>query len=429
MSEQSTYKVSVKDGKACEKILNIQVSQEAVQKEYESFFRSVAPKAKIPGFRPGKAPQKVVAMHFKGEAREEVMKTLISDSYHWAIEEKTLKPLLSPQIEDVQFDEATLSYRALVEVRPKIKLSRVEGLSAKKPKVEIKPAEIDEQLKKIQTAHAQFKVVEDRAAVLGDFLIADYTCAVDGKEIERRDDDFLEIRAEEYLKGFSKQLVGVKAGETREVKVTFPDKAGRAELMGKEGVFNVKVKEIKKKELPELNDDLAREAGGEFKTLQELKDNIKKELQTSKDAEAETAFEKELLAELLKHNKVELPQRLVERRLQYLLEQAESSMHQHEGGEAEFKSKRDELAKELTPEAARQVHLAFLLNEISEENKFTVEAEDLKKKYLQVAARFRRPTEEVETYYSGNEEALENLKEQIHSEKAVEFIKQHAKQK
>ncbi|MBP9865845.1 MAG: trigger factor [Candidatus Omnitrophica bacterium] len=428
MSEQSTYKVSVKDGKACEKILNIQVSPEAVQKEYESFFRSVAPKAKIPGFRPGKAPQKVVAMHFKSEAREEVMKTLISDSYHWAIEEKTLKPLLSPQIDEVQFDEATLSYRASVEVRPKIKLSRVEGLSAKKAKVEVKPAEIEEQLKKIQTAHAQFKVVEDRAAIVGDFLIADYTCTVDGKQVEQRSDDWLEIREEEYLKGFSKQLVGVKPGESREVRVKFPEKAGRAELMGKEGVFTVQVKEIKKKELPELNDDLAREAG-EFKTLQELKDNIQKELQASKDAEAEAAFEKELLGELLKHNKVELPKRLVERRLQYLLEQAEKSMHQHEGGEAEFTKKREELTKELTPEAARQVHLAFLLNEISEENKFTVTDEDLKKKYAQVAARFRRPTEEVETYYSGNDEALDNLKEQIHSEKAVEFIKQHAKQK
>jgi len=428
MSEQSTYKVSVKDGKACEKILNIQVSEEAVQKEYESFFRSVAPKAKIPGFRPGKAPQKVIAMHFKSEAREEVMKTLISDSYHWAIEEKTLKPLLSPQIDEVEFDEAKLSYRASVEVRPKIKLARVEGLSAKKGKVEIKPAEIEEQLKKVQTANAQFKAVEDRAAIVGDFLIADYICNVDGKEIERRTDDWLEIREEEYLKGFSKQLVGVKAGETREVKVTFPEKAGRAELMGKEGVFSVVIKEIKKKELPELNDELAREAG-EFKTLQELKDNIEKDLRTAKEAEVEAAFEKELLAELLKHNKIELPKRLVERRLQYLLEQAENSMHRHEGGEAEFAAKREELTKELTPEAARQVHLAFLLNEISEENKFTVNDEDLKKKYAQVAERFRRPVEEVQNYYSGNDEALDNLKEQIHSEKAVEFIKQHAKQK
>ncbi len=428
MSEQSTYKVSVKDGKSCEKILTIQVSGNAVQKEYDSFFRAVAPRARIPGFRPGKAPQKVVAMHFKDEAREEVMKTLISESYRWALEEKTLKPLLAPQIDEVEFDEAKLSYRASVEVRPKIKLSRVEGLTAKKSKAEVTPAEIEEQLKKVQTAHAQFKAVEDRAAVMGDFLIVDYTCTADGKEVERRTDDWLEIREEEYLKGFSKQLEGVKAGETREVRVQFPEKAGRAELMGKEGLFTVQVKEIKKKELPELNDDLAREAG-EFKTLQELKDSIRKDLQVSKDAETEAGFEKELLAELLKHNKVELPKRLVERRLQYLLEQAERSVHQHEGGEAEFAKKRDELAKEFLPEAARQVHLAFLLDEIAEENKFTVTDEDLKKKFEQTAARFRRPVEEVEKYYTGSEDAVENLKEQVRSEKAVEFIKQRAKQK
>lgn len=428
MPEQETYKVSVKDGKACEKILTIQVSGTAVQKEYESFFRSVAPRVKIPGFRPGKAPQKVVAMHFKQEAREEVMKTLISESYRWALEEKTIKPLLAPQIDDVEFDEAKLSYRACVEVRPKIKLSKVEGLSAKKNKADVAAKDIEEQLKRLQTAHAQFKAVEDRAAVMGDYLIVDYVCTVDGKEVEQRTDDWLEIREEEYLKGFSKQLEGSKPGETREVRIKFPENAGRPELMGKEGVFRVSIKEIKKKELPELNDELAREAG-EFKTLDELKENIRKELQAAKDAEIEAAFEKELLAELLKHNKLDLPKRLVERRLQYLLEQAEHSMHRHEGGEAEFTQKKDEMAKELMPEAARQVHLAFLLDEIAEQQKVDVSAEDLKKKYEQVAARFRRPVEEVEKYYSGNEEALDNIREQVRSEKAVEYIKQNAKQK
>ncbi len=436
MSSSNTFKVSVKDGKSCEKILNIQVFETVIQREYDAFFQSVAPRAKIPGFRPGKAPRKVVAMHFQAEARDEVLKNLIAESYRWALEEKTLKPLLAPQINEVQFDNVQLSYRAAIEVRPKVKLSRVEGLSAKKDPVVVDSAEIEEHLKKLREAHAQFKAVEDRPAAIGDCLIADYVCLVDGKEVEKRTGDWLELREEEYLKGFSKQLVGVKPGEVRDVKIQFPDKAGRAELTGKERVFQVTVKEIKAKVLPELNDDLASEAG-DFKTLAELKDRIQKDLLASKEAEAEAAFEKELLNELIKHNKLDLPKRLVDRRLAYLLDQAKHSAHQHHEGHvhdeaaenAEFEKKREELTKELTPEAVRQVHLAFLLDEIAGTHDLGVSQEDIKKKYAALAERYKRPVEEVEKYYAGHEEAVENLKEQIRTEKAIEFIKQHAKHK
>ena len=114
MTDVQAFKVSIKEGKASEKVLSIQVGSEAITKEYDAFYRSVEPRAKIPGFRPGKAPRKVVAMHFAQEARQEVLKHLISESYRWAVESKELKPLLSPQIEEVQFDEQALSYKAMI---------------------------------------------------------------------------------------------------------------------------------------------------------------------------------------------------------------------------------------------------------------------------------------------------------------------------
>lgn len=195
--QEMDLKISVKDGKTCEKILKIEVSREDVEREFSHFYREVAPTAKVPGFRPGKAPRHVLELHYKGQAREHVLKHLISESYHQTVKEKSLDPLGFPDVKDVKFDETKLSYEAVFEVRPKVKLSRVSGLSVKKDKIEIKAEEMDQTLKRIQESLAQFKAVEDRPAQIGDYVIADYVCTVEGKEIEKRKDDWFELQKED----------------------------------------------------------------------------------------------------------------------------------------------------------------------------------------------------------------------------------------
>ncbi len=419
-------KVSVKDTKNCEKTLKIEVGSDRIQEAYDAFYKAIAPNAKIPGFRPGKAPLHIVAMHYRGEAKEQVLKDLLSDSYQQAVEEESLEPLGYPEVRDIKFDEEKLSFEASVEVRPKIKLSKVKGLSAKKEPVSAKPGEVEESLKRIQESLAQYKAVEDRPSALGDFVIADYACEVEGKEVEKRPDDWFELKEDEFLKGFSKQLVGSKPGEEREVRVTFPADMNRQELAGKEAVFKIKVKEIKTKVLPELNDDLAREAG-EHNTLAELKEKIEKELMAEKEKTAESAYEKALLDELIKANKMDLPPKLVERRVSYMIDQARQHLEQQGGAGDEFEKQKDKMKEGFRPEAERQVHLALLLEEIAAKEDITVTDEDVKKHFTKISERFRQPVETVEKYYQGREEALESLKDQIRSEKTVEFIKQNAK--
>lgn len=419
-------KVSVKDTKACEKTLKIEIGSDRIQEAYEAFYREVAPKAKIPGFRPGKAPMNIVAMHFQGEAKEQVLKDLLTESYREAVEEESLHPIGYPEVRDIQFDDKKLSFEAAVEVKPKIKLSKVKGLSAKKETVSVKASEIEDSLKRIQESLAQFKAVEDRASALGDFVIADYECIAGGKEVEKRADDWFELKEDEYLKNFSSQLTGAKPGDEKEVKVTFPADMNRKELAGKEAVFKVKIKEIKAKVLPELNDDLAREAG-EHATLAELKAKIEKDLLAQKEKEADAAYEKALLDELVKSNKLELPPKLVQRRIEYMMDQAKQHMAQQGAPEDEFENQSPKMKESFRPEAERQVHVAFLLEEIAAAENITVQDEDLKKHFERIAERFRQPVETVEKYYQGREDAIESLKDQIRSEKTVEFIKQNAK--
>lgn len=415
-------KVSVQDGKACEKLLSIEVDENTIQKEYDEFYTSVAPKAKVPGFRPGKAPREVLALHYHKEAREEVLKSLISHSFSHAVQEKELKPLGYPNIHQVDFKDKKLSYQASIEVRPKIKLSKVDGFKVKKEVAQVSETEIHETLKQIQESAAQHQAVEDRPAQIGDFLIADYVCTVDGKELEKRQKDWIEIQEDEFLKGFSTQLIGVKAGDAREIEVTFPEKMAKAELVGKKANFKVTVHEIKKKVLPEINDELAKEAG-EFKSLDELKDKIRKDMIAAREREKEVEYENALLDELIKNNKIELPARVLQKREDFLLHQAKDEFVRRGGQESNFEKEKAQILPKIQEEAKKQVHLAFLLDEIAEKENIHVGPEDLKAYYQRIADRFRQKVEDVEKYYLGHEEALETAQDQIRSEKAIEWLK------
>lgn len=428
-------KVSVKDGKSCEKILNIEVAEDEIKKEYDEFYQAVRPKAKIPGFRPGKVPRNVLEMHFKGEAKNEVLNHLLNHTYRHAVQEKALEPLGFPEIENVDFKDTRLTYTAKIETRPKIKLSRVTGLAAKKEKPVLKPEELEEALKKVQESLTQFKAVEDRTAAMSDVVIADYVCTIEGKEVEKRSDEWMELKEKEFFQGFSSQLVGAKIGEDWEVKVTFPESSLPKEfsgkpafiLAGKPAIFKMKIKEIKAKILPALDDELAKQAG-EFQTLAELKAKIEKDLLGLKEKEAERNFEKALLEELLKHNKFELPEGVIRRRFEHLVEEHLSG---HQGrpqlDEAKLSEARESLRKDLEPEARRQVHLAFILDEIANKEGLTVTEADLKAKYEETAASLHQSVEKIEEYYRGREDAIESLKDRIRSEKSIKHVKKNAK--
>ena len=279
-------KINVKDVNSCEKLLTIDVPSEMVTEEFSSFYESVGKKAKIPGFRPGHAPKHVVALHFRDEAKQEVWKQLVSRTFRDAIKQEEISVIGYPRIENVEFDETRLKFKAHVEMRPKIKIDKYVGLTVKRDPVQVNESEIEEAIKRIQQAHAKFQAVEGRESKLGDFLICDYRLLVDQKEIEKREGEWIELREKDYLEGFSKQLLGAKAGELREVTVTFPAEYGKKEIAGKKGQFSITVKEVKEKKLPALDDELAKEAG-DYETFQDLRKAIAQDIDQHKKHEVE----------------------------------------------------------------------------------------------------------------------------------------------
>ena len=419
-------KVTVKDSGPCEKVVSVAISADLIRKEYDEFFQHVGKEAKVPGFRPGKAPREVLESHFRNEAREKVLERLISRSLHEAIEEKQLEFFGRPHVRGVEFTDEKLAFEALLEVLPPIKLKRYKGLTAAKKAVEIKPEEVNQSLDRIRESLAKFVAVEDRPAALGDFLIADYHCEVEGKEVERRADDWFEVREDEFLKGFSSQLVGARPGEEKEVRIQFPENFGRKEWIGKEGLFHVKVKEIKTKKLPELNDDLAKETG-EFQTFAELKQHLEQQLQEEKANEVEAEYEKTLLEELVKENPFEAPKGVVERRLESLLDATVQSLYRRKLRPEMIQKELPTLREKLRPEAEREVRISFLLEEIAKKEGLKAEPSDFETKYKGAAARHRQPEDVVKKYYDEHSEAKEALESQLLHEKAIQLIKVNAK--
>lgn len=424
--QRSLLKVKVQDGDVCEKILTIEIGKDKIQEEYETFYKAIAPRAKVPGFRPGKVPQDVLVMHYEKEANDSVLEHLLSDSLPQSLKEKAIHPLTTPEIRDIQFTKEKLVYKAHVEIRPRVKLGRITGLSAKKERVEVKPEDVERSLKQMQEMHAQYKAVEGRAAKIGDFVIADYICIVDGREMEKRNDDWIELKENEYLKGFSAQLVGGCVGEEKEIRVTFPQDMADKKAAGKDAVFKVKLKEIKEKILPAIDHELAKQAG-EYKDLDELKQKLTADLEKHATEEKEAEFERKLLDELIQHNKVDIPNGLLKRRTEHLIDQARQRFLNQGGTEELFDKEKDKMHTEFEAEARRQIHLAFLLDEIAETRGIKPGEVDLKRKYEILSGQYRQPKETIEKYYQEHREALESLMDQVRNEKVIDFLKQNAR--
>ena len=419
-------KISVKDSAPCEKVVSVDVSRDLIQEEYDGFYQNISREARVPGFRPGKAPQEVLRLHFKGEAREKVLERLISRSLREAVTEKQLEFLGRPVIREIDFTDDKLSYKALLEVPPAIKLGKYRGLAVEKSSVEVKPEEVEQALEGVRNSLAKFAAVEDRPAQMGDFLIADYRCVIEGSERENRTDEWFELREDEFLKGFSGQLVGLRGGESREVRLRLPENFGRKEWCGKEAVFEVKVKELKTKKLLPLDDDLAKETG-EFQSLEDLRRHLRGQIEAKKVKEAQIQLENGLLEALLKENSFPVPKGVVERRTAELAQPALESLERQgltrEGIEKELKA----LFEKLRPEAERQVRLSFVLDEIAKREKLQFTESDFEAKYKELGERHRQSEEPVRKYYAEHPEAKESLGIRILNEKVIQLIKDNAK--
>ena len=421
-------KAVVEEINSVKKKITIEIEPDSVANEMDKAIKDVARKAKIPGFRPGKAPKNVVQQHYGEEVRSEVMNRLISDSYLTAVREHNLNPVGMPQIENMTplAKGSSLSYTATVEVRPNITLGTYDGIEVKEQDLAVTDEELNQTLDRLREMYAQLEVVEGLALAKDHTAIIDFAGFYDGKPIEgaKAADHMLAIGSGNLIPGFEEQLIGMKKGETREIQVTFPAEYTNKEIAGKDARFTVTLKEVKKKVLPELNDEFAKDTGGN-KTVDELKARVKEDLEARKRDELGSAQREDLMKKLVDAHSFEVPQGMVEFELQAMARQqatrfARQGMDIKSFDVKNFMEKNRDLA-------VQRVKGILLLEEIAEKEKINVSDQELSASITAMAKSAGQTADAVRKYYESQDGGLENLRSSLIQEKTLGLLLSRAK--
>ena len=416
--------------------LQIELPPEEVAKEWDAIANSFARFAKIPGYRPGKAPRTVIDKRFRKEIQDELTKKLVSKSYHDAIAQEQLRVASLTNIEDVQFGEdKSMRFRATVVTAPEFELPDYKNIPVQLLDTKVSDAEVDAALERLRDQSADFVDVPGRGLQMGDFAVIDFEGSVDTKPISEIAPQatknlqggkkfWLHVAAENFLPKFCEQLVEQKPGETRLVIVEFPADFAVKELAGKKADYAVTLREIKERVLPEIDDALAAKLVP-GKTLADLRQMIEHDIEHAKEHDIERAKEAQILKYLHEHIQFELPPALLQNETRRAL--AELVQRNRERGVTDemLKEKEKELIDGAASLAANRLKTNFILHRIAERENIQVKKEDVDLRIKREAARYDISPDKMRKELQ-QKDALDDLAEQILLGKTLDFLKANA---
>ena len=413
--------------------LQIELPPEDVAKEWDAIANSFARVAKIPGYRPGKAPRAVIDKRFRKEIQEELTKKLVSKSYHEAVEREQLRVASLTNIEDVQFGEnKSMRFRATVVTAPEFELPDYKQIPVQVPDTKVSDVEVDEALDRLRDQSADFVDVPARGLEMGDFAVLDFDGSVESKPISEIAPQasknlyggkkfWLHLAADNFLPKFCEQLIGQKPGETRLVIVHFPEDFMVKELAGKKADYAVTLRDIKEKVLPAVDDAFAAKLVP-GKTLADLRQMIEHDIEHAKEHDAERAKESQIVKFLHEQTQFELPPALLQNETRRAL--AELVQQNRERGVTDemLKEKEKELIDGAASLAAHRLKTNFILHRIAEREKIQVIKEDIDFRLKQEASRYDISPEKMRKELQ-QKDALDDVAEQILLGKTLDFLK------
>ena len=358
-------------------LLEIEVDPEQMERSLEKAQRRLAQRVEVPGFRKGKAPPNMLERHL-GRARvlQEALDILIPQAYNQAIEEQDIDAIDQPSIEVVK--DEPLAFKATVPIRPTVDLGDYEKIRVRREPYEIDEEETEKALGELRQRYALHEPVE-RPVKDGDIVRADVRGVIDGREVYKEDDAEFRLRegAAILLPGIAEGVLGAEKGTPKEILVTVPE--GDRPLSGKSGTFTVTVKEVKQEQLPELNDEFAREVGEGFASLDALRERLRNDIRERVAAQVEEAYRDKMVGALVEHAKsIEFPPVMVERENERLiLDQARHLGMEVEQYLATVKRTREELREELTPVATERVRRSLALTQLADQEQIKAETEEV----------------------------------------------------
>ena len=382
--------------------LMVELPVAETDKAFDRAVQKLAQKVNIPGFRKGKAPRKLIEARLGLDTiRSEAFDLLVPDAYRRAVEESGIEPVGQPNVSDLTLNQGEpCVLKVSVVTRPEVQLGEYKDLSVEAPVTEITDEEVEKQLETIRERHGKMVVVEDVELAKGDFAIIDFDGKIDGIPFNGGQSKGypLEVGSGSFIPGFEDQLLGAKSGEEREVKVTFPADYFVPELAGKEAVFTTKINDIKRKELPELNDDFAKEAG-DADTLAEMKQNLREKMVEAAQKKDESAFREAAIGKAVANSTMELPEIMVDDQVDQMVQDLELSMTQRGLSMDKYleymNTSLDEIKQRYRPAAAEQVRTELTLDAIAKQEALEVSAEEYKEEVEKMAKNYKMSDADV----------------------------------
>jgi trigger factor len=417
-------KAELTDLSECKKNLDIEIPQEVVDAEITHIAQELARRARVPGFRPGKAPIGIVKTRFRDEIVSEMMQHLMPKYFGDAIDERKLDIVEAPQFESVDYDSGKpLRFKAVFEVYPRLNITNYEGIPVQETSFNVEESEVEASLKKLQEEMAELAPVEeDRPVREGDFAEISYTGFVEGSDEPPMTGEkaVAEIGGRTTVKEFSENLVGAKVDEERTFKVAYRPDYPNERLAGKTVEYNVRIEGIKTKEVAELNDEFAQRFG-EYKALDELKSKIRQDLEKHKREQAQEQLREKLLAWLEDNNDFELPESLIQRQLQIRLQRMLRDLSRQGINPQRLDVDWSKIREDQRQQAMRDVKGSLILEHVSEKEDITVMDEEIDAEIDKIAAETNRPKEKVKEVLS-RDSGLERLRTQIRNKKTLDLL-------
>ncbi|PYM77409.1 MAG: trigger factor [Candidatus Rokuibacteriota bacterium] len=387
-------KVAVESIEGCKRRLAVEAPVDVVQQEWERAYGRVQKQARLPGFRKGHVPRSLVKVHFSDDVRREVAEHLIPDVYRKALTEAKLDPVNEPDLQEVKLEEgAPLSFVAVVEVKPAIALSDYKGVAVQHAPVPVTADDLTAALEQMREQQAQFHVVE-RPAATGDLVVVDYTIAIDGHPPSSQTGYEFLAGARNVLPEIDDAVVGVRAGEERQVTLRFADDHRREDLRGRGGQATVKVVEVKEKALPTLDDDFAKSIG-EFETLEALRAELLKQLEARRQHDETRALQEKVVDAVVAQHEFTVPDALVMRQVAHRIEHARESVRQQGIDPERMPWDYEKLIAELRPNAEKAVRRALLLEAIADKEAIAPTDADVDAEVEKLAQASQRPAPAV----------------------------------
>lgn len=419
-------RVTKEDVSSVKTVLHIEIPQEDVGKEIDKAFADLKKNAKVKGFRPGKAPRSVLERLYKKDVHADVASKLIQDTFPKALQEVDLEVVGTPKIDPPELSPAAAYvYEATLELKPSLPEIEFKGIPLKKTRYAISDSEIDGQLKMLQKNLARLEPIsEDRPAVEGDFVLITYEGFRDGAPFEEtgRTENFtMKIGDGHIHEDFDKQMVGMKAGESKEIPLSFPEDYFNNKLAGQKISFQVNLGEIRKEILPDIDDELAKKLG-KFQSLEEVKKAISDNLRQGYEKRVEQELNEQIFKDLLDKVTFEVPEVMIENELEGILDDAERSFSYHNKTLEELGLTRDGLAGKYRETAERQVRRHLILDKIIRQEKMELTDEELQEGFQGMADSVGQPVDQVKSYYQTNSDSLDFFKHTLLEKKAIKVI-------